>query len=72
MLVAFKTLPTLEYDLFTDDGRRGWIGEWFAHENDDSMVPVEKPVKVQFIDETRLFIRYVLSKSLLTPDYLPF
>ncbi|KAI0761860.1 beta-glucosidase [Irpex lacteus] len=53
---AFKTLPTLEYDLFTDDGRRGWIGEWFAHENDDSMVPVEKPVKVQFIDETRLFI----------------
>ena len=52
------TLPTLEYDLLTEDGKRGWTGEWFAHENDDSMTPVEKPTKVQFIDETRLFIRY--------------
>ena len=57
-LIAFKTLPTLEYDLLTEDGRPGWIGEWFAHENDDSMVPVGKPVKEQYIDETRMFIRY--------------
>ncbi|KAI0087212.1 beta-glucosidase [Irpex rosettiformis] len=53
---SFKTLPTLEYDLLTKDGRPGWIGEWFAHENDDSMVPVEKAVRVQYIDETRMFI----------------
>ncbi|KAI0343869.1 beta-glucosidase [Trametopsis cervina] len=53
---AYMTLPTLEYDLLTEDGKTGWIGEWFAHENDDSMTPVGEPVKVQFMDETRMFI----------------
>ncbi|KAI0700305.1 beta-glucosidase [Cytidiella melzeri] len=53
---AYMTLPTLEYELLTEDDKRGWIGEWFAHEDDDSMTPVEKPVRVQFMDETRLFI----------------
>ena len=51
-------LPTLEYELLTADGRPGWIGEWFAHENDDSMRPAGESVKKQYIDETRIFIRY--------------
>lgn len=51
-------MPTLEYELQTEDGRRGWIGEWFAHEDDNSMTPVEKPMRTQFMNETRMFIRY--------------
>ncbi|KAI0074669.1 beta-glucosidase [Panus rudis PR-1116 ss-1] len=53
---ATLTTPTLDYDIFTQDGKRGWIGEWFAHENDASMTPVGQPIKTQFIDETKIFI----------------
>ncbi|TCD66746.1 hypothetical protein EIP91_000987 [Steccherinum ochraceum] len=52
---AVKTQPTLDYEIFTD-GKRGWNGEWFAHESDDSMTPVATPFRTQFMDETRLFI----------------
>ncbi|TFK64154.1 glycoside hydrolase family 3 protein [Pluteus cervinus] len=53
---TYKNLPTLEYDLFTSSGERGWIGTWHRHENDDSLVPIEEPVATQYIDETRIFI----------------
>lgn len=53
-------MPTLDYDIFTEDGRRGWIGEFFAHESDDSMTPVSQPLRTQFIDETKIFIRFVV------------
>ena len=49
-------LPTLEYDLFTADGKRGWIGTWHSHLGDDSMTPIEEPIADRFIDETRIFI----------------
>lgn len=49
-------MPSLDYDLFTEDGRRGWIGSWHTHENDDSLVPLEESIKTQYIDETRIFI----------------
>lgn len=51
------TMPTLEYELSTAEGKRGWTGEWFSHEDDDSMTPVDKPIKTQYMDETRMFIR---------------
>ncbi|KAI0782097.1 glycoside hydrolase superfamily [Abortiporus biennis] len=53
---ASKQTPTLDYDIYTDDGERGWTGEWFAHENDESMTPLEKPMKIQLVNETRIFI----------------
>ncbi|THH33096.1 hypothetical protein EUX98_g1111 [Antrodiella citrinella] len=53
---AVKISPTLDYDIYTADGKRGWIGEWFAHESDESMTPVAKPIRTQFIDETKIFI----------------
>lgn len=56
-------LPTLEYDILTADGKPGWVGEWFSHENDDSMTPVGEPVKTTYFDETRIFIRYGKSKA---------
>ncbi len=58
--LAVMTMPTLDYQLQTGDGRRGWIGEWFANENDDSLVAVGDPVRVTYFDETRIFIRYAI------------
>jgi beta-glucosidase len=49
-------MPSLDYDLFTESGERGWIGTWHTHEHEESMVPLPQPVKTQYIDETRLFI----------------
>jgi beta-glucosidase len=42
--------------MLTESGQRGWTGTWHTHENDDSLVALETPVKTQYIDETRLFI----------------
>ena len=55
--IAYMQMPTLDYDIFTSDGKRGWIGEWFTHENDDSMTPLVEPMKMQYIDGTKVFIR---------------
>jgi beta-glucosidase len=49
-------MPILDYDLITKDGERGWIGEWYSHESDESMKPLDKPFYTQLIDETRLFV----------------
>ena len=51
-------LPTLEWDLTTekDGSERGWNAEWYSHESDDSMKPLDTPIATQFLDETRLFI----------------
>ncbi|KDQ34219.1 glycoside hydrolase family 3 protein [Pleurotus ostreatus PC15] len=53
---AYMTMPTLDYDLSTEAGDRGWIGEWYSHEDDESMVPLKTPIRTQYIDETRIFI----------------
>ncbi|KAG5651698.1 hypothetical protein H0H81_007757 [Sphagnurus paluster] len=53
---TYMSLPTLEYELFTPTGERGWVGTWHSHENDDSMVPLETPIATRLIDETRIFI----------------
>ena len=53
------TMPTLDFDIVTEDGRRGWMGYWHAHESDESMVPLAEPMKAQYIDETKIFIRSV-------------
>ncbi|THG97996.1 hypothetical protein EW026_g4112 [Hermanssonia centrifuga] len=53
---AYKTMPTLEFDLLTEDGKKGWTGYWYAHQSDDSMTPLSEPIKTQYIDETKIFI----------------
>ena len=62
-------MPTMDYNIQTEDGRRGWIGEWFAHENDDSMTPVAEPIRTQFMDETKVFIRFVPSYHVLNINH---
>ncbi|KAF9647277.1 hypothetical protein BDM02DRAFT_3156218 [Thelephora ganbajun] len=55
---ASLTLPTLELDLTTEKGKgeRGWTVEWYSHESNDSMKPLDTPIATEFFDETRLFI----------------
>lgn len=54
---AYRTMPTLDYDLLTEDGKPGWTCSWYTHENDSSMVALPDPIKSQYVDETRVFIR---------------
>ena len=51
-----KLLPTLERDIFTSSGERGWIGSWHSHVNDESFIPRDEVLKTQLIDETRMYI----------------
>ncbi|KAF8061827.1 beta-glucosidase [Lyophyllum atratum] len=53
---AFMTMPTLENELVTPTGERGWTATWHAHEDDESMTPLEGALETRVIDETRLFI----------------
>jgi beta-glucosidase len=46
----------MDYDIFTEDGKRGWIGTWHSHASDESMDIVEEPIASRYIDETRIFI----------------
>ncbi|KXN93166.1 hypothetical protein AN958_00090 [Leucoagaricus sp. SymC.cos] len=56
------TMPSLDYDNFTVDSRRGWIGTWHTHKNYQSLVPVEDSFKTQRLDETRCFIGAALTR----------
>ena len=53
-MVASKVTPSLDLDIVTPTGRRGWLGTWHRHESDDSMIVVEEPVQTRVIDETRM------------------
>ena len=55
-MVAFKTTPSLDLDIVTLTGQRGWLGTWHRHESDDSMTVVEEPVQTRVIDETRILL----------------
>ncbi|KAL6308522.1 beta-glucosidase [Sparassis latifolia] len=52
---AYMQMPSLDYDIFTDKGQRGWIGSFYSHESDDSMTPLSEPLVDRYIDETRIF-----------------
>ncbi len=50
-------MPTLENEIFTEDGKPGWIGSFHSHESDDSLVPLDAVKVTRYIDETRIFLR---------------
>ncbi|KZS99622.1 uncharacterized protein LAESUDRAFT_765338 [Laetiporus sulphureus 93-53] len=52
---VYMLTPSLDWDMFTEDGRHGWMGTWYAHESDESIMRVKEPLKTQYIDETRMF-----------------
>ncbi|KAI0265209.1 beta-glucosidase [Gloeopeniophorella convolvens] len=53
---AFMTLPSLDFDIFTATGERGWLGTWHKHVDEESMTVVEEPFQTRVIDETRIFV----------------
>jgi beta-glucosidase len=64
---ANLVLPSLDFELETEDGKRGWTGTWFAHESDDS----DKPLSESFgpplhVDETRMFFSYEVANKGIT------
>ncbi|KAG6844543.1 hypothetical protein H0H87_006027 [Tephrocybe sp. NHM501043] len=61
---AYMTMPTLENELVTSSGERGWIGSWHSHESDDSLTPVENVLETRHIDETRMFISTSVPKNI--------
>ncbi|CAK5276716.1 unnamed protein product [Mycena citricolor] len=53
---AWLTSPSMDTELFTDDGKPGWTATWHSHEHDESMTALAEPVETRYIDETRIFI----------------
>lgn len=49
-------MPSLDYEMFTTTGERGWIGSWHKHTSDDTLTPVDEVMEERLIDETRVFI----------------
>lgn len=49
-------LPTLDFELVSPSGERGFLGSWFNHESGESMTPLSTPMETRLIDETRMFI----------------
>ncbi|KIJ63447.1 glycoside hydrolase family 3 protein [Hydnomerulius pinastri MD-312] len=53
---TYMEMPTLDFELTTPTGERGWIGSWYPHEHDESMTALSKPMETRLVDETRIFI----------------
>ncbi|KAF9047159.1 glycoside hydrolase family 3 protein [Hymenopellis radicata] len=53
---TFRSMPTLDYELVTEDGKPGWTASWYCHQDDESMTPAVEPTKTQLVDETRIFV----------------
>ncbi|THH05144.1 hypothetical protein EW145_g5010 [Phellinidium pouzarii] len=60
---AFKTLPSLDYEIVTENGERCWVGSWYSN-GPDGLTAIGEPVKTQVIDETSALI------SIDTPEGL--
>ena len=49
-------MPSLDYEIFSHSGERGWVGSWHGHVDNDSLIPLDKVLETRLIDETRMFI----------------
>lgn len=56
LLLAYKTMPSLDYEMFTASGERGWIASWHKHAGNDSMEMVDDVYEEMLLDETRVFV----------------
>lgn len=62
---AFKTLPTLDYDIVTEDGEPCFVGTWYNN-GKDRLVAEGDPVLKNIINETNAFISIDKPKGLAT------
>lgn len=58
------TMPSLDYDIFTESGERGWIGTWHSHVDDNSMEPLDDVHEKVLVDETRIFLVTAAPKNI--------
>ncbi|KAI4528597.1 glycoside hydrolase family 3 protein [Schizophyllum commune Loenen D] len=61
---AYLKMPSLDYDIQTDSGERGWTGHWFQHTEEESMTPKDTPFLEQHITETSCFFSLSVPKGL--------
>lgn len=61
---AYLKMPSLDYDMLTESGERGWTGTWFAHTENESMMPQEKSFLTQHVTETSCFFSLSVPKGL--------
>ena len=62
--VAYKTLPSLDHDIFTQSGKRGFIASWYKHVGGDSLIPHDEVLETGLIDETNLIFAGSLPQGL--------
>lgn len=61
------TLPTMDFDLVTEDGQKGWVGKWY-NTGEDGLTPAGEPAYTQVVDETRAFFSSGVVKD-ITPKW---
>ncbi|KZV82289.1 glycoside hydrolase family 3 protein [Exidia glandulosa HHB12029] len=49
---SFKSLPSLDFELTTPSGERGWRLSWHNHSARDPMTPIPEAVREMDVDET--------------------
>ena len=59
---SFRNMPSLDYDLTTESGERGWTVSWYSHTEEDPMKPLPDPVRTVTCTET-----YALLADAKTP-----
>ena len=62
--LAYLKMPSLDYDMQTDSGERGWTGTWFQHTEEESMTAKDTPFLKQHITETSCFFSLSVPKGL--------
>ena len=55
---------TMHYDVFTESGKRGLMGSWHSHANDNSLTPLDEVLEIQLVDETRMLISTSVPKGI--------
>lgn len=53
---AYKLMPSLDYEIFTPSGERGWIASWYSHVDETGFEIKPEPLKEHLVDETNIIV----------------
>jgi beta-glucosidase len=62
--IAYETLPLLDREIRTADGKPGWTGTFHSTDSNGDAIP--DPVEAHYLDETNVFINESYPASLTT------
>lgn len=57
-------MPSLDYEMFTENNERGWTVSWHSHLDDNTMEPLDDVLEQYVIDETRIFFSTSTPKNI--------